>query len=47
MLAFNIVMSHDLQKSLAKIDQWPFGGEALVEEYIPGRELTVAVLDSS
>lgn len=24
---------------------WPFGGTALVERYIPGRELTVAVID--
>ena len=24
---------------------WPFGGAALVERYIPGRELTVAVID--
>ena len=24
---------------------WPFGGTALVERYIPGRELTVAVVD--
>lgn len=43
-IGVHIVMSHDAE-SLAKIDQWPFGGEALVEEYIPGRELTVAVLD--
>ncbi|MBE2191340.1 MAG: D-alanine--D-alanine ligase [Alphaproteobacteria bacterium] len=27
------------------LDDWAFGDEALVEEYIPGKELTVAVLD--
>ena len=26
-------------------DDWPFGSRVLVERYIPGRELTVAVLD--
>lgn len=40
----HIIMSSD-DAALAKVDQWAFGGEALVEEYIPGRELTVAVLD--
>lgn len=27
------------------LSDWAFGGEALVEQYIPGKELTVAVLD--
>lgn len=26
-------------------DEWTFGNEVLVEQYVPGRELTVAVLD--
>lgn len=26
-------------------DSWPYGEEVLVEQYIPGREITVAVLD--
>lgn len=26
-------------------DQWPYGDEVLVEEFIPGRELTVAVME--
>lgn len=26
-------------------DDWPYGDEVLVEEFIPGRELTVAVMD--
>ncbi len=25
-------------------DEWPYGDEVLIEEYVPGRELTVAVL---
>ncbi|OIN87728.1 MAG: D-alanine--D-alanine ligase [Alphaproteobacteria bacterium CG1_02_46_17] len=35
------------QNNSAPIDfpEWQFGEEALVEEYIPGKELTVAVLD--
>jgi len=27
------------------LEDWPYGGDALVEPYIPGRELTVAVMD--
>lgn len=39
-----IVLEHDNHPPI-DVDAWTFGKEALVEEYIPGRELTVAVLD--
>jgi D-alanine-D-alanine ligase len=39
-----IIMEHDNQSPIDE-DTWTFGDEALVEEYIPGRELTIAVLD--
>ncbi len=39
-----IILEHDNQSPIDE-DTWTFGEEALVEEYIPGRELTVAVLD--
>lgn len=39
-----IIMDKDNQKPL-DIENWAFGDEVLVERYIPGRELTVAVLD--
>jgi D-alanine-D-alanine ligase len=39
-----IVLEHDNHAPI-DADTWEFGAEALVEEYIPGRELTVAVLD--
>lgn len=28
-------------------DNWPYGDEVLVEQYVPGREMTVAVLDDA
>lgn len=31
--------------NLAVLEDWPYGCDALVEPYIPGRELTVAVMD--
>lgn len=39
-----IVLDHDNHPPFDE-ESWSFGNEALVEEYIPGRELTVAVLD--
>ncbi len=39
-----IIMENDNQKAL-DIESWTFGDEVLVERYIPGKELTVAVLD--
>jgi len=39
-----IIMERDNQPPL-DMDSWAFGDEVLVEKYIPGRELTVAVLD--
>jgi D-alanine-D-alanine ligase len=39
-----IIMSDDNQMPL-DLESWTFGEEVLVERYIPGRELTVAVLD--
>lgn len=39
-----IIMSDDNQLPL-DLESWNFGDEVLVERYIPGRELTVAVLD--
>ncbi len=39
-----IILDHDNQEPIDR-ESWSFGAEALVEEYIPGRELTVAVLD--
>jgi D-alanine-D-alanine ligase len=38
-----IVMENDNHKALD--ESWTFGDEVLVERYIPGKELTVAVLD--
>ena len=31
----------------ARLDKWDYGHEALVEKFIPGRELSVAVMDSA
>ena len=39
-----IIMDNDNQLPL-DLESWAFGDEVLVERYIPGRELTVAVLD--
>ena len=39
-----LVLGTDNQPPL-DADTWTFGDEAMVERYIPGRELTVAVLD--
>lgn len=39
-----IIMERDNQPPL-DMESWAFGDEVLVEQYIPGRELTVAVLD--
>ncbi len=39
-----IILERDNQAPL-DLENWAFGDEVLVEEYIPGRELTVAVLD--
>lgn len=39
-----IILEHDNQPPI-DADTWTFGEEALVEEYIPGRELTIAILD--
>ena len=39
-----IILERDNQPPL-DLENWAFGEEVLVEEYIPGRELTVAVLD--
>jgi D-alanine-D-alanine ligase len=39
-----IVMENDNHFPL-DLDNWAFGDEVMVEKYIPGRELTVAVLD--
>jgi D-alanine-D-alanine ligase len=39
-----IILDSDNQMPLDK-DNWAFGEEVMVERYIPGRELTVAVLD--
>jgi D-alanine-D-alanine ligase len=39
-----IILDHDNQPPI-DMSTWEFGSEALVEEYIAGRELTVAVLD--
>lgn len=39
-----IIMERDNQPPL-DMENWAFGDEVLVEQYIPGRELTVAVLD--
>lgn len=39
-----IIMERDNQLPL-DMESWAFGEEVLVEEYIPGRELTTAVLD--
>lgn len=39
-----IIMDHENQKPLDR-ESWAFGDEVLVEKYIPGKELTVAVLD--
>ena len=38
-----IVRDRDNRPPLAQ--DWAFGDEALVERYVPGRELTVAVMD--
>ena len=43
-LGIRIVMENDNHVPLDE-ESWHFGDEVLVEEYIPGRELTVAVLD--
>lgn len=39
-----IIMERDNQPPL-DLENWAFGEDVLVEKYIPGRELTVAVLD--
>lgn len=39
-----IIMDHENQPPI-DMSTWEFGNEALVEQYIPGRELTVAILD--
>lgn len=39
-----IILENDNHKPLDE-DSWAYGEEVLVERYIPGRELTVAVLD--
>jgi len=39
-----IIMDHENQPPIDK-SEWPYGEEVLVEKYIPGKELTVAVLD--
>lgn len=39
-----IIMEQENQPALDR-ESWVFGDEVLVEKYIPGRELTVAVLD--
>ncbi len=39
-----IIMDNDNQSPL-DLENWAFGEEVMVERYIPGRELTVAVLD--
>ncbi|MFA5593523.1 MAG: D-alanine--D-alanine ligase [Micavibrio sp.] len=39
-----IVLDNDNHLAL-DVDSWTFGDEVLVERYIPGKELTVAVLD--
>jgi D-alanine-D-alanine ligase len=39
-----IILDHENQPPI-DLNTWTFGNEALVEEYIAGRELTVAVLD--
>lgn len=39
-----IILEKDNQMPL-DVDTWVFGDEVMVERYIPGRELTVAVLD--
>ncbi len=39
-----IILERDNQPPL-DLENWAFGEEVLVEQYIPGRELTVAVLD--
>ena len=41
-IGVHIIRSGD-NRSL--LEDWPYGGAALVEPYIPGRELTVAVMD--
>lgn len=39
-----IILENDNQLGL-DVESWTFGNEVLVERYIPGKELTVAVLD--
>lgn len=39
-----IILERDNQPPL-DLENWAFGDEVLVEQYIPGRELTVAILD--
>jgi D-alanine-D-alanine ligase len=39
-----IIMDNDNHPAL-DVESWTFGDEVLVERYIPGKELTVAVLD--
>lgn len=39
----HIIMEND--NRFFSADNWPFGDEVLVEKYIPGREIQVAVLD--
>jgi D-alanine-D-alanine ligase len=43
-VGIRIIMDDDNQLPL-DAESWTFGDEVLVEKYIPGRELTVAVLD--
>ncbi len=43
-VGIRIIMENENQAPLDE-ESWTFGDEVLVEKYIPGRELTVAVLD--
>jgi len=39
-----VFIIHEQDDLKSVIDRWPFGEEAMVERFIPGRELTVAVM---
>lgn len=43
-VGIRLIMENDNQKALDE-ESWTFGDEVLVEKYVPGRELTVAILD--
>ena len=41
-----VIIVHEQDSRTPLEERWGFGGEALVEKFVPGRELTVAVMDN-